>query len=182
MPRYTLISKRYGNIDSNGDKHVFEEKVNCIAPAIDNDGRFNLEWQCSSEGMAAPFSFVIGAYEQDADPIQSLIDIFSGTWVDFDAGQNTERSDLHNPNDTILTEEIYPNHLIGKDDVKYSLAELLDKLPQVGQSFTAKMIFVGECDGSVGTSPCRGNEPLYELTYQITRVSDRTALPVDPNP
>jgi hypothetical protein len=44
------------------------------------------------------------------------------------------------------------------------------------------MIFVGGCDGSTGTSPCQGDEPLYELTYQITRVSDRTVLPVDPNP
>jgi hypothetical protein len=27
-------------------------------------------------------------------------------------------------------------------------------------------------DGSEGTSPCEGNEPLYELTYQITRVNE----------
>jgi len=27
-------------------------------------------------------------------------------------------------------------------------------------------------DGSEGTSPYEGNEPLYELTYQITRVNE----------
>jgi hypothetical protein len=120
MPRYTLIGKRYGNIDSDGDEHAFEDEISCIAPAIDNDG-YNFAWQCSSEGIAAPISFVIGAYEQDGDLIQSIIDIFGG----WSAEQSTETSDLHNPNNTILKEEIYPNHLIGKDDVKYSLADLL---------------------------------------------------------
>jgi hypothetical protein len=180
-PQYTLIGKRYVDIDSDGDVHAFEQEVNCIAPAIDNDGRYNLAWQCSSEGMAAPFSFVVGAYEQDSDRLQAIIDLFSGAGG-FGEEQNTERSDLHNPNDNILREEFYPNVLIGKEDIRYSLAELLDKLPQVGQSFTAKMILVGGCDGSTTTSPCRGNEPLYEMTYQITRVSDRASLPVDPNP
>ena len=180
--RYVIVSNEFGRINSDGEVHPFEPSENCIAPAVDNDGHSDHAWQCSNEGVTGPLSFLIGAYEQDSDPLDFLVCFFTlcqwgGNFaVDQDTG-----TDLR-PADFVSVAAQYPNHLIGKEDVQISLATLLAKLPQVGRSFTKNVVLLGACDLSKTTSPCKDNEPLYNVVVEITRVNNTPALPVNPHP
>lgn len=177
-PQYVLISDKFGNVDSNGDTHAFNAKATCILRAIDSGQYPDGIWQCSEQGVPAPISFVVGAYEQDVT-LSEFVGFFFGM---FSAAPIPEGTDIRASSYAPL-HEYWPNHLIGKDDVHRSLSYLLERLPEVGQKYTENIVLKGACDRSESDEPCDDNEPKYSVTYEITRVSNATAVaPVTPNP
>ena len=172
--QYGLYVREYGNINSDGTVHKFKPREECIAPAVDNDGAGNHVWQCGNEGVPGPISFTVGAYEQDEKLIGFCVT----------AGP----SDLF-PADFVACEEKDPNDLIGKEKVEISLNTLLDKLRQVGQSFTDSVDLHGGCDNTTSSCPFTAGQEHYKFIYSVTRVTDAVVnpltvnpLPVDPNP
>jgi hypothetical protein len=186
-PQYLLkfpSTSKYGSVDSDGKSHAFRADGNCIIPATDSGQFPDGKWACHEQGTAAPLSFVIAAYEQDNDYVAGLYEIITeGFFSGFDVPPLESGTDLQ-PLDTFLRWENSPNHLIGKDRAEHSLAELLERLPRVGDRATWNKVLRDECDFSIrsGEICAVDDEPLYDVVYEIRRVNNAGGVaPSDPN-
>ncbi len=156
---YTLVSEEESHISSSGGPMPYHPDARCILPAVDEVAIFDYRWKCDDAGASAPFAFTVGLYEQDSYGLLS-----------FCANQVVPTGDLRAP-DTVVCEQKSPHDLIGTRIFRYSLAELLERLPQPGMSWRNEKIIGRGCNAAM-RSDCRGSNGQYVFRYVITRVQD----------
>lgn len=157
---YTLVTDEYGHI-SSGDENPwpYVSGIECIVPAYDDVEIFDYQWKCDNGGVSAPLAFTVGLYEQDS------YGLFS-----FCANQVVPTGDLR-PADAVVCEQGSPHDMIGTRVFRYSLAELLELLPQPGMSWSGDKIIGRGCNAPT-RSDCRGSNGQYVFRFTIARVAD----------
>ena len=159
-PSYTVFTREFGSLDSDGTVHSFDPNANCAAPVVDTglpDGR----WSCDPKGAAAPISFELEAWEQEF------------MWFDFCKEQDVG-TDARAPSMELCADDIEHHWIIGEQRVTLDLPTLMSRLPQVGQSYTGNVVLQGGCFAVDNPGACGPDEiePRYDVIYTVTRMPD----------
>jgi hypothetical protein len=157
------VPREVGNVDK-GDEEHYGERERCILPrrVIRNAGASEVlqapddAWVCRAGGVAGPIAFTVTMYE--GDDVSRFPFCFTGPAA---PGHEVEGSDCQ-------------DDLIGRETVSFTVAQLLEMMPRVDDTFVGNVTLGGPC--GPGNDACGGwgpRGPEYRFGYRITRLPDR---------